>query len=283
MTKMHRVRDIGIRLLVALAGASVAACAGLDRSATADDIARPAGLARSQDLAGQFVLTTFGRSRAPGSPLTVYIEGDGLAWLSRTEVSPDPTPRNPVGLRLAAADPSPNVLYVARPCQYAPPSVDRRCANSDYWTDRRFAEEVVASVDAAVTRQAGRGARGVRLVGYSGGGAVAVLVAARRNDVIDVRTVAGNLDHVALNRHHGVSQQRGSLNAADVAAKIASIPQLHLIGSRDEIVVPSVAESYARRAGTRGCIELRTVPGATHADGWVEAWRAAVSAPVRCR
>ena len=86
-----------------------------------------------------------------GDVLRVYIEGDGHAWQSRTRPSADPTPHNPVGLRLALADPSPApLLYLARPCQYARGEVLRHCATR-YWTSARLSEEVISSLDAAVS------------------------------------------------------------------------------------------------------------------------------------
>ena len=39
--------------------------------------------------------------------------------------------------------------------------------------------------------------KGIHLIGYSGGGAIAVLTASRREDVLSVRTIAANLDHSA--------------------------------------------------------------------------------------
>jgi pimeloyl-ACP methyl ester carboxylesterase len=269
-------RFLPVVLAVLLGG-----CASFDRDGTANGIAQQAQMTRAQAQAGAFVLTTFRRQRDPRAPLNVYIEGDGLAWRSRTEVSPDPTPTNPLGLRLAALDPSENVLYVARPCQYTPMETDRRC-NEVYWTDKRFAEEVVASVNQAIDQALRSSGSGVRLVGYSGGGAVAALLAARRSDVIDLRTVAGNLDHVTLNRHHDVTPQRGSLNAADVASRLARLPQLHLIGERDSVVVPVVAESYLRRTGATGCVTLRRIAGATHAEGWTDVWPRIVRERVAC-
>lgn len=66
--------------------------------------------------------------------LRVYIEGDGHAWESRTRPSTNPTPRNPVALRLAMADPGADtVLYLARPCQYVQGEDRRQCSNR-YWT-----------------------------------------------------------------------------------------------------------------------------------------------------
>ncbi|MCA3248600.1 MAG: alpha/beta hydrolase [Azospirillum sp.] len=265
--------------LVASVAIATGACAAFDRAGAADSIASTAQLRAARVASGGFSLLSYSRISDPASPITVYIEGDGLAWRTRTEVSIDPTPTDPIGLRLAVADRGSNVLYLARPCQYPPAGGDPRC-NAAYWTDRRFAEEVVVAMNAAID---GFAPRGVRLVGYSGGGAVAVLVAARRTDVIDIRTVAGNLDHATLNRHHGVTPQRGSLNPVDVAARLARVPQLHLVGGRDSIVVPLVAESYVRRAGSGDCIEIRRIENATHGDGWIEPWQRIATAPIQCR
>ena len=274
---------LGPALAAGVALAMLTACASVDRSGTADSLARPAGMTRSLVQTSTFVLTAFSRQRDPAAPLVVYIEGDGLAWVSRTEPSKDPTTRTPVALTLAVLDPAPNVLYLARPCQYTPADRDRRCGNSEYWTSRRFAEEVIAAANQAIDQSLRAGGRGVRLVGFSGGGAVAALVAARRTDVIDLRTVAGNLDHVTLHRIHGVSQLRGSLNAADVAAQLAALPQLHLVGGRDKTIVPQVVESYANRAADRRCIEVKRVESASHEDGWPEVWPATLRTAPACR
>lgn len=155
-------------------------CTTLDRDAHADALAAPVQLHREPVRTDAFVLTAFARITRADQPLTVYIEGDGLAWVSRTEPSADPTPRKATGLALAAADPAPNVVYLARPCQFTPMAQNPRCA-APYWTSKRFAPEVVASMSEAVSRFAAKvPGQPIHLVGYSGGGAVAVLVAAQR-------------------------------------------------------------------------------------------------------
>ena len=70
-----------------------------------ETLAGPAHLQRTQIAAGDFVLTAFYRLPRPDQALTIYIEGDGLAWRSRSEPSADPTPRQMTGLALAAAPP----------------------------------------------------------------------------------------------------------------------------------------------------------------------------------
>lgn len=248
----------------------------------AEDIARPAGLNEQLIPSGAFVLTTRMHIRAPGEDVTIYIEGDGAAWVTRTQPSHDPTPENPMALRLAALDPTANIAWVARPCQYTPMSRNPECKVM-YWTSGRFATNVVASVDAAVSaiKQAAGAAR-IHLVGYSGGGGIAVLVAARRDDVTSIRTLAANLDHGAFTSHHHVSSMSDSLNPADVADRVKEVAQLHLVGARDEAIPELIARSYLSRMSNTQCARLRLVPGVKHNQGWEQVWKGEVGEFPRC-
>ena len=172
------------------------ACAGgspLDsRLDIAERVAHSARLEPARFQAGAFELHGYRLYRRPGDgELTVYIEGDGLAWNAfGTAPSPDPTPRDPVALRLMAVDPAPNRLYLARPCQYLNTTALSRCSYL-YWTSHRFAEEVVAAFAGVVDAQRRAvGASRVRLVGYSGGGALAALVAPRLSGAVELVTIA---------------------------------------------------------------------------------------------
>jgi dienelactone hydrolase len=247
----------------------LAGCA--DPNLHADTMAQTAHLRRAQVTTDSFVLTSFYRITRPDLPLTVYIEGDGLAWRSRTEPSTDPTPHQALGLALAAADPAANVVYLARPCQFTPMAANPRCDKA-YWTYKRFADEVVVAMNQAVTHYAAQvpGQR-IHLVGYSGGGALAVLIAARRNDVASLRTVAGNLDHAEVNRLHHVSAMPESLNAIDVAPQVASIPQIHFSGADDTVVAPVIAQRFVTATGGR-CAHTYSMPGMKHDSDWARRW-----------
>ncbi len=253
----------------------------IDRQQQADAIARAGGLSPLTVAAPPFSLKGYARISRPREPIVVYIEGDGLAWISRSTKSPDPTPTDPTGLRLAALDPSPNVVYLARPCQYLdlekPP-----CRSRNYWTSHRFAPEVIAGFDRALQSLAPSGG-GFHLVGFSGGAAVAILTAVRRTDVLTLRSVAGNLDHALLNRLHDVSPMPESLNPVDVAARLTALPQLHLIGGRDAVIEPAILQSYRRHAGDERCIDHQTIPNAGHTTGWSDVWPRLAAVLPRCR
>ncbi len=225
---------------------------------------------RGEARSGAFRLAYFARMSRQGAPVVVYIEGDGLAWRTRSMPSGDPTPLNPIGLRLAAVDPAPNVVYLARPCQFIRDDAACRIA---FWTDLRFAEVVIGAMDRAIDIAVGPHQASIHLVGYSGGGAVAALVAARRSDVVSLRTIAGNLDHVALTDFHRVSRLRGSLDPVLVAPALAGLPQRHFAGGRDDVVPAFVVSSFVRALGDSRCASILVAAQLDHGEGWVEFWR----------
>jgi len=219
-----------------------------------------------------FDLYSLSRTNDPQDLLVVYIEGDGLAWLRIDEASPDPTPVTPTALRLALADGAPAVAYLARPCQFTDEAHRRNCRTA-FWTSHRYGEDVVAATNEALDMLKRRtGAQRLGLVGFSGGGTVAALTAARRSDVVWLKTVAAPLDINAFTRHHGVAPLTQSLNPADIAETLASLPQLHLAGADDRIVPAATGDAYMTRLLDSRCASLRILPGTGHHDGWETRW-----------
>jgi pimeloyl-ACP methyl ester carboxylesterase len=222
-----------------------------------------------------FVLQGWLRPGRQGGTLFVYIEGDGMAWRRANRPSMDPTPTDPIGLRLAVADPATQadgaVLYLARPCQYTEGSDRRGCAVPD-WTSARFSERAVAALNEAVNQAKARtGARFVALHGFSGGGGMAALLAERRPDVIFLATVAGNLDHALWTSLHGDTPLDQSLNPVDRAEATRNIPQLHVTGGKDTVVPKAILDSWCKRL-PGAAITRVTEPDAAHSGPWEAVW-----------
>lgn len=251
------------------------------RQQYADQLAKAAGLVPHQLSADRFTLLSYQRVGDAKAPITIYIEGDGYAWAASDLPSRDPTPIKPVALQLAAKDATPNVIYLARPCQYV--GVEFAACRIDYWTSARFAPDIIRAYNAAlnhIKRQSKT--HGFNLVGFSGGGAIALLVASHRDDILSVRTVAGNIDHRVWSELHGITPLRESLNAADYAASLTRIAQLHFVGQDDAIIPAAVAQSYAKEFSDTRCIRIQEVPSTTHTTGWAEAWVNLLRAPIPC-
>lgn len=219
-----------------------------------------------------FDLRAWQHANAASGEMHVYIEGDGFAWVTRYQPSMNPTPVNSIVPALAVQDHvAAQVVYLARPCQYV--SLAERACPSRYWTQSRFAPEVVAAMNQAVN-QLKRESQGQRLVliGYSGGGALAVLMAAQRQDVAAVITIAGNLDHHAWARLHGISMLQGSLNPPDFAHKLQALRQVHLVGGQDANMPLSVYQAYRAAFPSQANITLEVLPGVDHQCCWKERW-----------
>jgi hypothetical protein len=260
-------------LAVLLCAAPAWAAGAQDGRQAAAELAADNGWQLYRTRAAGFLLTTYSRIDEPGNPsLVVYIEGDGYPWKTRTELSDDPTPTHPRTLELALEDPAPNKVYIARPCQYLDAAELASCP-SEFWSFSRYAPQVIDAVNLVITRfVGGTGARHVRLVGYSGGGLIAALIVERRDDVEELVTVAANLDHKAWTDLQGVTPLEGSLNAADVAAQIEHVPQIHFVGADDTNVPLSVVEAYVARMDDTSSTEIAVVDGMSHNCCWTEVW-----------
>ncbi|MFN7122734.1 MAG: alpha/beta hydrolase [Hydrogenophaga sp.] len=268
-----------MRRAVVLLALALVGCASLpdpaERRAAAQQLAQARGWQRLQLGGGAHALTAFGPPPMANTPgvervLTVYIEGDGLAWLSTSRPSPDPTPVHPVALHLALAQPEGTAIYLARPCQYQ----DRAgtCTPKD-WTSARFSEAAVSATDQALDHLLRHHqAQGLHLVGYSGGAAIAALVAARRIDVRSLTTVAGNLDHARWTRLHGLTPLAGSLNPAGVSASLSGLAQWHLVGANDPVIPVVLAQGFLALQHVGGQGSLRVLAGFDHRCCWAEAW-----------
>jgi pimeloyl-ACP methyl ester carboxylesterase len=146
---------------------------------------------------------------------------------------------------------------------------------------KRFAPEVIDDMDSAVSRLRDMaGAGQVCLVGYSGGAAVAALIAARRNDVISLRTIAGNLDCDAVSEKNKVSPLKGSLNPIDIAGRLKGLPQRHFVAYNDKVVPASAAESFADKAGDERHESITVVKDTTHYSGWEDRWPGLLDIPL---
>lgn len=199
--------------------------------------------------------------------LHVYIEGDGAAWSSPWQPPRDPTPERPVALALAANDPWPATVYLGRPCQYLDAEDLAHCS-VHYWTSHRFSPEVVDSYQEALdTIRKHFGALQLKLFGYSGGGVLAMLLSSKRDDVIQVVTVASPISVTAWASWHEASPLTGSLDPAFQPVKFP--PSIHFVGMRDGVVPSEVVEPFAKKIGAR----VRLVPDFDHECCWSRDWQ----------
>jgi hypothetical protein len=237
---------------------------------TTEQVALNSGFKQVFIQTSPFNLATYQKVLQTGTAVNIYIEGDGRAWV-HNRLSNDPTPRTPLVMQLASLDPNPKVVYLSRPCQNSPQDLATVC-DSKYWSLARYSETVVNSMNQAISKiKIATKATKLRLIGYSGGATIAALVAARRNDVENIRTIAGNLDLIAMQEYHNTTPLDESLDPIAVAKTIAKIPQLHFVGAKDHVVPSIVAKNFCQAAGLSQKIVI-ILKGVSHDSGWQEQW-----------
>ena len=196
-----------------------------------------------------------------GSHLRIYVEGDGVPWIRENRVAVDPTPPNPVLLRLMLGDGG-RAVYLGRPCYFGT-ATERGC-DELLWTFDRIGQTVIDSMCAAandISRELG--AESVQLVGFSGGGAVVVGMSRCTERLHSITTVAGNLDPVAWAAHHGYSQ------LAVTQIPIVAVAETHWQCESDRNVPPEVTDRYF---ASRPEASRHIVGDCTHATGWEKYW-----------
>ncbi|MDB2414725.1 alpha/beta hydrolase [Rickettsiales bacterium] len=263
---------------------SILACSTInDRKATASKLATGNNLRKLLVRTDNFILTTYSKIGNDKRPIRVYIEGDGASWVTPRQLATNPTPRDPVALKLAAEDTAyPNILYIARPCQYTDHDLDKKCS-SEYWFKKTFSQEVIDSFNQTID-YFNKNNNKISLIGYSGGAAVAILVAASRNDVASIRTVAGNLDHKAVTDLHNATFLDGSLNPINVAEKVKHIPQHHFSGAKDMTVPSDITKKFVQRARSNSgsCAQMTILPDMGHYKGWEYKWNDLLGYSLKC-
>ena len=200
------------------------------------------------------------------SNLHVYLDGDGTPWKNHRWLARDPTSRNTMILRLMQLDKAPSIL-LGRPC-YHGLSNNRQC-HPRYWTSHRYSKKLVDSLVMAlkqwlVQEQYNQ----VTLIGYSGGGVLAVLIAREISQIKTVVTLAANLDVTEWSRYHGYIPLYDSLNPADLELHV-TVRQLHIAGADDKIVPAYIIEKYARQQENA---EYILVPEQNHRCCWTNDW-----------
>ena len=235
-------------------------------TAAATRTALNAGLTPAIVQGTMFQHVTFVRPTPAAGPWYVFIEGDGSPWSGGgTRVSDDPTPHHPLALTLAAQTPA-SIMYLGRPCYFQARN-DAACRPSA-WTSERYSEQIVASMAAVINRHvAANASHGVVLIGYSGGGVLAVLIAplVQASAVI---TIAANLDVEAWARWHRYTPLNGSLNPA-AQPPLNSPREWHLVGDRDTVVPPRLSQRYLDRLTPE---HVWHYPRFDHVCCWEQQW-----------
>ena len=209
---------------------------------------------------GEYTLATWHKIKEMGSPLKVYIEGDGHAFDRKGRPTDDPTPKGLFLRKLAVDDSSPNVVYLARPCQYL---MGKNCTQKD-WTTGRFSSEIIDAMDSSVASLMKKArTQEVILIGYSGGGMIASQIAVRHPEQVKkLITIAAVLDKDMWTAYHGDEPLTDSINL-DIS-KLSDINQVHYVGGKDKVVPADLTFNILGNDNAN----IKLIPKAKHGSGF---------------
>jgi hypothetical protein len=227
----------------------------------------------------------------PPMPLRfiIFIEGDGAAWTrSGTKPPLDPTPGRLIPLELAILESraldqhegpegsNTLIAYLSRPCQF---HWAEEC-NEALWTSARFGGRVQELMNAAIralvhtTLTKSVALKEIQprlsLVGHSGGGTIAALLAASRGDVDCLVTLAAPLDTDAWVENKGLSPLTGSQNPVALLDRLGSVRSHHFVGENDSVVRLEALGEFAIITNNR---QVHLVPETSHTLGWTDSWK----------
>lgn len=211
----------------------------------------------------KFEILSFQKILATDKFIRIYIEGDGLSWINRNTISEDPTPRQSTVFSLIQNDPYPNIIYLARPCQFV---TNQNCSNK-YWTSHRFSSEVVNSYKQILNeisskyKDANKNEKiRFELIGYSGGASIALSLGEFRSDIISIITIAGNIDPNWLMEYHKVSKLVEPFEPKN-GTGLDNVSQLHILGTNDQVVPIEIMNRYKEGFNKTSNIRFQLIEG----------------------
>jgi hypothetical protein len=267
-----------------------------DRVQEAEQIAQEVGFKRYvvpslPNKIWSYLSPAWGQPNLGSSEATVYIEGDGVLEISSGaggSLSRDPTPTPPFPLFLAAdhsrLQPSHLIAYMARPCQFTLQTKQDRCEALD-WLQGRYGDKAISSLSHALdVLKSKRSISAFHLVGYSGGGTLAVKLARIRTDVVSVATLAANLDHGVFFKRHFETYPPARFDLISGLDPNHLVQEEHFVGGSDQIVFPEIAQAYLQKMKQvmpAADVSVNVVPGLAHHDyeRWRKLWLKTIQKP----
>jgi len=177
--------------------------------------------------------------------LHIYLDGDGLPWINHQWIAKDPSARNPMILNLMAMDHTPSIL-LGRPCYYGL-HTNLNC-HYRFWTSHRYSPKIVNSLSQALDNWLQKHPQFTRLVliGYSGGGTLATLIAPKIQPW-KLITLSANLDTDTWSKIHHYTPLTGSINPTRQPLLNDAIKQLHISGKKDTNIPTSMTLRYVQK------------------------------------
>lgn len=181
----------------------------------------------------------------PSNGLHIYIEGDGKPWLGPQTIAADPGPNGLIALSLMQQDDS-ATLYLGRPC-YFQAKVGNQGCHPALWTRARYSQQVVDVMTNALLTQTDLAKyEEWVLIGHSGGGTLAYLMAQQLPKVNKVIAISSNLHVNAWVDYHQYAPLDQSLDPANIDSP-KPLKLFYLAGGKDKNVPLELNQTFLNK------------------------------------
>ena len=190
-----------------------------------------------------YPLLAYIRHASNDGNLYIYLEGDGQPYRHHYYPTENPTSKQLTALKLMSLD-SATSIYLNRPC-YGYKRTPSNCSEK-MWTTGRYSQKIVDSLNEAISEVKKTMAYDkLVLIGHSGGGTLALLIAQERDDVAAIITLAANLNHRHWTELMGYGPLKNSQNPSDSPLLAESVVRWHIAAGKDRQVPPEVVQTFA--------------------------------------
>lgn len=217
------------------------------------------GYQKAEIPGDRIMLATWTKNVKPAQKLRIYIEGNAVTGGLFDKYA---KVEHPVAMQLALKDDYPYIIYLGRPCYY----VEQKACRPIAWEEGKYMPEIVDEMKAAIERiQKKYRITDIELIGYDGGGTLAMLLAARlKNAKVNVITIGGilNTEHYAL--FHDEQYPKDSLNPANERFLLSAIPQVHYVGGKDNVMPLAFTQDFVKKMPKPLSVKIKALPNADH-------------------
>ena len=190
----------------------------------------------------------------PKETLRFYIEGNGT-----------PNPQKAIALSLAKEDDFDNIVVLTRPCQYIDNPI---CQNKSIWEEERYHPEILKEMQELTKYFIKKHqAKDIELVAYDDAAPIAFNIAQRIGGTKKIVTIAGVLDVDSYAKQNNLPKFKNASAVQNNHHFMAIIPQIHYIGSKDEVVTRAMTERTIAKLNKPQNITVKVVHGFDH-DDW---------------
>lgn len=186
--------------------------------------------------------------------LRFYISGNG-----------NPTPKNPIALKLAENDDFQNIVVLTRPCQYNEKM--SICSNESIWKENQYHPEIIQEMSELVLFYIKKyKPKHIEFVAIDSATPLAFSLAQKFSNTSKIITIGGILDVDSYAKENNFKNLHSSQTPMNNRLFLSRIPQIHYVNDDDKIATVENAERFVSKLINPKSAVVKIVRNIDHAS-----------------